>query len=52
MIITRNGVPAVVMVSLDDFKALVETAYFLRTSINTRRLADPPPDSGGQPHPA
>ena len=31
LIITRNGEPSVVMVSLDDFKALEETAYLLRS---------------------
>ncbi|MFM7641744.1 MAG: type II toxin-antitoxin system Phd/YefM family antitoxin, partial [Cyanobium sp.] len=40
MIITRNGEPSVVMVSLDDFKALEETAYLLRTPTNARRLMD------------
>ena len=40
LIITRNGEPSVVMVSLDDFKALEETAYLLRTPTNARRLMD------------
>jgi antitoxin YefM len=40
MIITRNREPSVVMVSLDDFKALEETAYLLRTPTNARRLMD------------
>jgi len=40
MIITRHGEPSVVMVSLDDFKALEETAYLLRTPTNARRLMD------------
>ncbi len=40
MIITRNGEPSVVMVSLDDFKALEETAYLLRSPRNARRLMD------------
>ncbi len=30
LIITRNGQQSVVMMSLDDFKALEETAYLLR----------------------
>ena len=40
LIITRNGQQAVVMMSLDDFKALEETAYLLRSPKNTRRLLD------------
>lgn len=40
MIITRNGEPSVVMVSLEDFKALEETAYLLRSPRNARRLMD------------
>jgi antitoxin YefM len=38
VIITRNGEQAVVMVSLEDYKALEETAYLLRTPANARRL--------------
>ncbi len=38
LIITRNGEQSVVMLSLDDFKALEETAYLLRTPANARRL--------------
>lgn len=40
IIITRNGQQAVVMMSLDDFKALEETSYLLRSPKNTRRLLD------------
>jgi len=40
LIITRNGEPSVVMLSLDDFKALEETAYLLRSPRNARRLMD------------
>jgi antitoxin YefM len=40
MIITRNGEPFVVMLSLDNFKALEETAYLLRSPRNARRLMD------------
>ncbi len=40
LIITRNGESSVVMVSLDDFKALEETAYLLRSPKNARRLMD------------
>ena len=38
LIITRNGENAVVMVSLEDFTALEETAYLLRSPANVRRL--------------
>ncbi len=38
LIITRNGEPAVVMLSLDDYKALEETSYLLRSPANARRL--------------
>jgi antitoxin YefM len=38
LIITRNGQQSVVMLSLDDFKALEETAYLLRSPANAKRL--------------
>ena len=38
LIITRNGEQSVVMLSLEDYKALEETAYLLRTPANARRL--------------
>lgn len=38
MIITRNGQPSVVMLSLEDYKALEETSYLLRNPTNARRL--------------
>ena len=38
LIITRNGEQAVVMLSLDDYQALEETAYLLRNPKNARRL--------------
>ncbi len=38
LIITRNGEPSVVMLSLDDYRALEETAYLLRSPANARRL--------------
>ena len=38
LIITRNGEQSVVMVSLDDYQALVETAYLLRSPANAKRL--------------
>jgi len=40
IIITRNGEQAVVMMSLDDYKALEETAYLLRSPKNAQRLLD------------
>ena len=40
IIITRNSQQAVVMMSLDDFKALEETAYLLRSPKNARRLLE------------
>lgn len=39
-IITRSGWQAVVMMSLDDFKALEETAYLLRSPRNAQRLLE------------
>ncbi len=38
LIITRNGEQSVVMLSLEDYKALEETAYLLRSPANARRL--------------
>jgi antitoxin YefM len=38
LIITRNGEQSVVMLSLDDYNALEETAYLLRSPANARRL--------------
>lgn len=40
LIITRNGEQSVVMMSLEDFKALEETAYLLRAPKNARRLLE------------
>jgi antitoxin YefM len=40
VIITRSGQASVVMLSLDDFKALEETAYLLRSPKNARRLLE------------
>jgi antitoxin YefM len=40
VIITRNGQQSVVMISLEDFKALEETAYLLRSPKNARRLME------------
>ena len=38
LIITRNGEQSVVMLSLEDFKALEETAYLLRNPTDAKRL--------------
>lgn len=38
LIITRNSEQSVVMLSLEDYKALEETAYLLRNPTNARRL--------------
>ncbi len=38
LIITRNGEQSVVMLSLEDYMALEETAYLLRSPANAKRL--------------
>jgi antitoxin YefM len=38
LIITRNGEQSVVMLSLQDYQSLQETAYLLRSPANARRL--------------
>jgi len=38
LIITRSGERSVVMLSLEDFQALEESAYLLRSPANARRL--------------
>jgi antitoxin YefM len=38
--ITRKGEGAVVMMSMEDFQALEETCYLLRSPKNTRRLIE------------
>ena len=38
LIITRNGEQSVVMLSLEDYNALEETAYLLRSPANAKRL--------------
>lgn len=40
VIITRNRDQAVVMISLEDYESLEETAYLLRSPANGRRLLD------------
>jgi len=38
--ITRKGEGAVVMISMEDYQSLEETAHLLRSPKNTRRLID------------
>ena len=38
LIITRAKAPSVVMLSMEDYQALEETAYLLRSPSNARRL--------------
>ena len=40
VIITRNRDQSVVMISLDDYESLEETAYLLRSPANAKRLID------------
>jgi antitoxin YefM len=40
MIVTRKSSESVVIMSLQDFEALEETAYLLRSPKNTRRLIE------------
>ena len=40
IIITRSGQRSVVMLSLEDYKALEETAYLLRVPKNAKRLLE------------
>ena len=40
VIITRAGHESVVIVSLEDFESLRETAYLMRSPSNARRLLD------------
>jgi antitoxin YefM len=40
LIITRNGETSVVMMSLEDYKALEETTYLLHSPKNARRLLE------------
>ena len=40
VIITRNRDQSVVMLSLEDFESLEETAYLLRTPANAKRLLE------------
>lgn len=38
LIVTRNGAQSVVMISLEDYQALEETAALLRSPANAKRL--------------
>jgi antitoxin YefM len=40
VIITRSRRPAVVMMSLEDYQSLEETAYLMRSPANARRLLE------------
>ncbi len=40
VIVTRRNSRSVVMISLDDYEALEETAYLLRSPKNARRLLE------------
>jgi antitoxin YefM len=40
VISTRKNERSVVMISLEDYQALAETAYLLRSPKNARRLSD------------
>jgi len=40
IIITRNNEQSVVMISLEDFNAMEETAYLLRSPKNAQRLLE------------
>ena len=40
IIITRNRDQAVVMMSLEDYESLEETAYLLRSPANAKRLSE------------
>jgi antitoxin YefM len=40
VIITRQGAPSVVMMSLEDYNSIEETAYLLGSRTNAKRLMD------------
>ena len=40
IIVTRKASKSVVMISLDDYEAMEETAYLLRSPKNARRLLE------------
>ena len=40
VIVTRQGAPSVVILSLDDYRSMDETAYLLRSPANAERLLE------------
>lgn len=53
VVITRAGHASVVIVSLQDFESLRETAYLMRSPTNARRLLDAMErleEGGGEEH--
>ena len=40
VVVTRNGRPAAVLVPIDEYEALEETAFLLRVPANARRLLE------------
>ena len=40
VVVTRAGHPSVVIVSLEDFESMRETAFLMRSPTNARRLLD------------
>ena len=40
VIITRQKSPSVVMMSLEDYNSIMETAYLLRSPVNSARLRE------------
>ena len=40
VVVTRAGHPSIVIVSLEDFESMRETAYLMRSPTNARRLLD------------
>ncbi len=40
VIITRQGKPPVVVIALDDYTSMVETAFLMRVPANARHLLD------------
>ena len=40
VIITRQKAPSVVMMSLEDYSSIMETAYLLRSPANAKRLRE------------
>ena len=53
VVVTRAGHPSVVIISLEDFESMRETAYLMRSPTNARRLLDAMErleDGDGQEH--